>query len=94
MTMKRSNQSRRHGKRVAAGPSTGTVDHWRYASLDVVPFLKPGGNLVSAIVWNGGKPAPPPLPAYATDQQRMKATIDCPPGLSGTFLNGAAGFLP
>lgn len=61
-----------NGKRVAAGPSAGDVAHWRYSSLDLAPYLVPGVNSITAIVWNAVK-VPPPLPANATQQQRMIA---------------------
>ncbi len=58
-----------NGKRVAAGPSTGTLAHWRTEGLDLAPYLKPGRNVVAAAVWdfvrtatNGPPPAAGALP--------------------------------
>jgi len=42
-----------NGKRVAAGPSTGDVAHWREESIDLAPWLRSGRNVISATVWNG-----------------------------------------
>ncbi|MBA2587301.1 MAG: hypothetical protein H0U98_01620 [Alphaproteobacteria bacterium] len=41
-----------NGRRVATGPSTGTLAHWREESLDLAPYLKPGRNVVAAAVWD------------------------------------------
>src|ERR1700712_5430702 len=41
-----------NGKRVATGPSTGTLAHWRTEGLDLAPYLKPGRNVVAAAVWD------------------------------------------
>jgi alpha-L-rhamnosidase len=58
-----------NGKRVATGPSTGTLAHWRTEGLDLAPYLKPGRNIVAAAVWdfvrratNGPPPAAGALP--------------------------------
>lgn len=58
-----------NGKRVATGPSTGTLAHWRTEGLDLAPYLKPGRNVVAAAVWdflrtatNGPPPAAGALP--------------------------------
>lgn len=58
-----------NGQRVLSGPSTGDVRHWRYASLDLAPYLKSGRNVLAAAVWNGVRPATP-IPADATKAQR------------------------
>jgi hypothetical protein len=47
-----------NGKRVASGPSTGTVRAWRQTVLDLAPFLATGTNTISAVVWNYGDIAP------------------------------------
>ena len=52
-----------NGKRVATGPSTGTLAHWRDRSLDLAPYLKRGRNVVAAAVWDFVRMAtngPPP----------------------------------
>jgi alpha-L-rhamnosidase len=63
-----------NGKRVLAGPSTGDVKHWRYASLDLAPYLKRGRNVLAAVVWNGVKP-PQAIPANATPAQRQAIMV-------------------
>jgi len=45
-----------NGRRVAAGPSTGDVAHWREEQIDLAPFLSKGQNIVAAVVWDGVKP--------------------------------------
>ena len=53
-----------NGKRVATGPSTGTLAHWRNEGLDLAPYLKPGRNVVAAAVWDFVRRAtngPPPV---------------------------------
>ncbi|MCP3735911.1 hypothetical protein M9979_13630 [Sphingomonas sp. RP10(2022)] len=60
-----------NGTRVASGPSTGDVAHWREATIDLAPWLRRGRNVVAAVVWNGVKPIV--VPADATPQQRQRA---------------------
>lgn len=55
-----------NGTRVASGPSTGTVDNWRYTRVDLAPHLKPGPNVVAAVVWNFGEFAPAAQQSVAT----------------------------
>jgi alpha-L-rhamnosidase len=47
-----------NGKRIAAGPSTGTIANWRYTNVDLAPHLIRGRNVVAAAVWNFGGAAP------------------------------------
>jgi len=47
-----------NGSRIASGPSTGTVKSWRYATVDLAPFLRAGPNEITATVWNFGEFAP------------------------------------
>jgi len=47
-----------NGSRVASGPSTGTLKSWRYATVDLAPFLRKGTNEITATVWNFGEFAP------------------------------------
>ena len=47
-----------NGRRVGAGPARGDKFFWRFESFDLAPFLLPGPNLLSAIVWNFGTDAP------------------------------------
>ncbi|MET0365264.1 MAG: hypothetical protein ABW169_11495, partial [Sphingobium sp.] len=43
-----------NGRRIAAGPSRGDLGHWRYARIDLAPFLRAGDNVIAAEVWNDG----------------------------------------
>jgi hypothetical protein len=47
-----------NGRRVGIGPSRGDILFWRFETFDLAPFLKPGPNLLSALVWNFGTQAP------------------------------------
>ncbi len=47
-----------NGRRVGIGPSRGDILFWRFQTFDLAPFLKPGRNLLSAVVWNFGTQAP------------------------------------
>jgi hypothetical protein len=60
-----------NGTRLAAGPSTGDVAHWRETALDLAPYLKRGRNVVAAVIWNGVKPLN--LPSNPTAQQVKNA---------------------
>ena len=42
-----------NGKRVASGPSTGTLQSWRQSRVDLAPWLRPGA-MSSRAVWNFG----------------------------------------
>jgi hypothetical protein len=43
-----------NGQQVATGPQRSDVMHWRYETVDIGPQLKPGRNVVAALVWNWG----------------------------------------
>jgi alpha-L-rhamnosidase len=47
-----------NGRRVASGPSTGTIASWRVSRLDLAPWLRAGRNVVAAVVWNFAEAAP------------------------------------
>jgi len=47
-----------NGKRVGIGPSRGDILFWRFETFDLAPFLKPGANLLTVLVWNFGTQAP------------------------------------
>ena len=47
-----------NGTRVAAGPSRGDLRAWRYATIDLAPYLRRGRNVVAAEVWSDGRFAP------------------------------------
>lgn len=41
-------------KQVCRGPAKGDLENWRFETIDLSPYLKKGGNLLSAAVWNFG----------------------------------------
>jgi hypothetical protein len=41
-------------QRVGTGPSRSDLGHWRYETYDLAPFLRSGGNVLAATVWNFG----------------------------------------
>jgi alpha-L-rhamnosidase len=43
-----------NGERVVWGPARGDLDHWRYETVDLARHLKPGPNVLAAVVWNFG----------------------------------------
>jgi len=47
-----------NGRRVGIGPSRGDILFWRFETFDLAPFLEPGANLLTALVWNFGTQAP------------------------------------
>jgi len=55
-----------NGARVASGPSTGSIEHWRYSKVDLAPYLVRGRNVVAAVVWNFGDFAPSAQEIVAT----------------------------
>jgi alpha-L-rhamnosidase len=55
-----------NGRRMASGPSTGTISRWRYSTVDLAPALKAGHNVVAAVVWNFGESAPLAQQSVAT----------------------------
>lgn len=46
------------GTRVIEGPARGDLFHWRYATLDIAQYLRPGKNVLAAVVWNFAELAP------------------------------------
>ncbi len=47
-----------NGRRMAAGPARGDLNHWRFETIDVAPALEAGSNVIAAVVWNLGSQAP------------------------------------
>jgi alpha-L-rhamnosidase len=41
-----------NGEQVCLGPARGDIDHWRFESIDIAKWLKPGRNVLAAMVWN------------------------------------------
>ena len=55
-----------NGARVALGPARGDLDHWRFETVDIAKLLRPGGNVLAAVVWNFGEAAPMAQVTYET----------------------------
>ncbi len=47
-----------NGERVGSGPARGDLFHWRYDTMDIAQWLKPGKNVLAAVVWNFAQYAP------------------------------------
>lgn len=47
-----------NGTRAVAGPARGHLNHWRYETLDIASQLRPGKNVLAAVVWNFAELAP------------------------------------
>lgn len=47
-----------NGQRVCYGPAKGDLQTYKYDVIDIAPFLKPGENLLAALVYNGGEDRP------------------------------------
>lgn len=47
-----------NGERVASGPARGDLTHWRYETINLAHRLKPGRNVLAAVVWNFGPHTP------------------------------------
>ena len=47
-----------NGKAICFGPARGDLAHWYYESIDISKFLKPGKNILAAVVWNFGDDKP------------------------------------
>jgi hypothetical protein len=47
-----------NGERIVWGPARGDLNHWRFETVEIGPHLKPGKNVLAAVVWNFGQYAP------------------------------------
>lgn len=47
-----------NGQEVCFGPARGDLEHWRFETVDISPYLKSGTNIIGATVWNFGLMAP------------------------------------
>ena len=47
-----------NGKAVCSGPARSDPEHWSFESIDIAAFLKPGNNVLAAVVWNFGELKP------------------------------------
>jgi hypothetical protein len=46
-----------NGERAVWGPARGDLFHWRYETVDLARWLRPGSNTLAAVVWNDGEHA-------------------------------------
>ncbi|MFC1613703.1 family 78 glycoside hydrolase catalytic domain [Gemmatimonadota bacterium] len=47
-----------NGEQAGDGPARGDLDHWRFETYDLAPYLQEGDNLLAAVVWNFGEHLP------------------------------------
>ncbi len=47
-----------NGQRIMEGPSTDDLEHWRFETVDLAPYLRAGQNVLAAVVWNFGEERP------------------------------------
>jgi hypothetical protein len=47
-----------NGQPVASGPAQDDLLDWRFETVDLAPGLRPGRNVLAAVVWNGGLARP------------------------------------
>ena len=47
-----------NGERIVWGPARGDLNHWRFETVEIAGYLKPGKNVLAAVVWNFGQYAP------------------------------------
>jgi hypothetical protein len=47
-----------NGEPVSSGPQRSDLMHWRYDTVDLAPHLRPGRNVLAALVWNWGADKP------------------------------------
>lgn len=43
-----------NGELVSLGPARCDIEHWVFEEVDMAPYLKPGKNVIGAMVWNEG----------------------------------------
>jgi hypothetical protein len=47
-----------NGRQVSSGPQRADLMNWRYETVDLAPHLRPGRNVLAALVWNWGRQRP------------------------------------
>src|SRR5215212_433179 len=47
-----------NGRRLMTGPARGDLNHWRFETQDIAAALRPGRNVIAAVVWNFAEEAP------------------------------------
>ena len=67
-----------NGEAVCFGPARGDLQHWRYETVDIGPYLNAGKNVLSAVVWNFGEHIP-----WAQMTRSTGFLLQGPPGMDG-----------
>jgi hypothetical protein len=55
-----------NGKLISLGPARGDLYHWNFETVNIAPFLEPGNNVITSIVWNDGEQRPEAQISYRT----------------------------
>ncbi|HVS98801.1 MAG TPA: hypothetical protein VHE54_20070, partial [Puia sp.] len=55
-----------NGQLVSLGPARGDIPHWRFATVNLAPYLRVGSNCIAAQVWNEGNDKPEAQPSLRT----------------------------
>lgn len=55
-----------NGQMVCLGPARGDVHHWNFETVDLLPYLVTGQNILAAVVWNFGDKSPAAQISYRT----------------------------
>lgn len=55
-----------NGHEVADGPARGDLEHWRFETVDIAPYLNRGNNIIASVVWNYGEYVPWAQMTYET----------------------------
>jgi len=55
-----------NGQSVSTGPARGDLEHWRFETVDIAPFLKKGKNVLAAVVWNFAEHRPVAQVSFGT----------------------------
>ncbi|UCH62506.1 MAG: alpha-L-rhamnosidase N-terminal domain-containing protein [Fidelibacterota bacterium] len=55
-----------NGQSVCTGPARGDLEHWRFETVDIAPYLKKGKNVLAAVVWNFAEHRPVAQVSFGT----------------------------
>jgi len=55
-----------NGQSVSTGPARGDLEHWRFETVDIAPYLKKGKNVLAAVVWNFAEHRPVAQVSFGT----------------------------
>jgi alpha-L-rhamnosidase len=83
-----------NGKRIASGPSTGTITRWRTESVDLATYLKRGPNVIAAVVWDFVRKPPEaptngPLPGASSLPPQVAPIAQQSAGLGFRLIGGS-----